>query len=108
MVLSVTPTFVAFVALAADPSIETPVRLWLPVPRFNAMAVVPIYTVELPRTVDGMVPDSWPAGRLVRLAPDPLNPVAVKMPVEGLNWYFVDAVYSVDRLPVVWFHTTPK
>ena len=58
--------------------------------------------MELPNTADGIVPDSWPAGRLVRFAPDPLNPVAVIKPVDGLNDSLVDDVYSVARLPVVW------
>ena len=103
--LSVTPTFVAFVALVADPadpSMFTPVRLWLPLARFRAIEVVPMYRLELPKTELGIVPVSCPAGMLVRFAPDPENPVAVKMPVEGLNWYLVELVYSVVRLPVVW------
>jgi len=48
------------------------------------------------------VPVKFPAVRLVRLAPEPLNPVAVKMPVEGLYWSLVELVYSVDRFPLVW------
>ena len=27
----------------------------------------------------------------------------VNAPVLGLNWSFVELVYSVDKLPVVWF-----
>ena len=49
------------------------------------------------------MPDSWPAGRLVKFAPEPLNPVAVNKPVEGLNWNLVLLTYCVVRLPVVWF-----
>ena len=40
---------------------------------------------------------------MVRFAPDPLNPVAVRMPVDGLNWYLVDDVNTVAKLPAVWF-----
>ena len=35
--------------------------------------------------------------------PAPLNAVAVRVPVEGTNWSLVELVYSVVRLPVVWF-----
>lgn len=93
----------AVVADPALPSMLTPVRLWLALLRFKAIDVVPINRLELPRTADGMVPDSCPAGRLVRFAPDPLNPVAVRMPVDGLYWYLVDDAKTVDRLPAVWF-----
>ena len=93
--------FVAFVALPALPSIDTPVRLWLALARFSAIDVVPTNKLELPKTPDGIVPDNCPAGKLVRLAPDPLNPVAVKMPVDGLYWYFVDDEKSVVKLPLV-------
>ena len=37
--------------------------------RFSATAVVPTYAVELPNTVDGIVPAKLPAVRLVKLAP---------------------------------------
>jgi hypothetical protein len=37
----------------------------------------------------------------VNPAPEPANCVAVKTPVEGLNWYLVDATYSVVKLPLV-------
>lgn len=89
-VLSVVATLVALVAVVAVdadpalPSIFTPVRLWLALLRFKAIDVVPMYRLELPKTPDGIVPDNCPAGKLVKFAPDPLNPVAVKMPVEGL------------------------
>lgn len=106
-VLSVIAILVAFVAVVAvladpaDPSMLTPVRLWLALARFKAICVVPIYRLELPNTALGIVPDSCPAGRLVRLAPDPLKTVAVKVPVLGLYWSFVELVNSVLRLPVV-------
>jgi hypothetical protein len=47
-----------------------PAKVKAPVARFRATAVVPMYTVELPRTEDGIVPDRLPAVRLVRFAPD--------------------------------------
>ena len=58
----------------------------------KAIAVVPTVTLELFKAELGI---------LERLAPEPLNPVAVKMPVDGLNWYFVELVYSVDTVPLV-------
>ena len=61
VVLSVVATLVAFVAVVAVPalpSIDTPFKVWLALVRFSAIAVVPMYTVELPRTADGIVPDS--------------------------------------------------
>jgi hypothetical protein len=56
------------------------------------MVVDPTVTLELTEA---------PLGMLVRLAPEPLNPVAVKRPVEGLNWYLVELTYSVVKLPAV-------
>ena len=53
--------FVASVAVVADPALPsmlTPVRLWLALARFKAIAVVPTYNVEFPNTPLGMVPDS--------------------------------------------------
>ena len=106
--MSVIAMFVAFVAVVAvvaepaEPSILTPVKDWLVLALFNAIAVVPIYKDELPKTALGIVPDKLPAVKLVRLAPEPLNTVAVKMPVEGLNCSLVELTYSVDRFPVVW------
>ena len=104
--LSVTATFVAFVALVALVAVEAfpvkaptkvvdvtevkPANVVTVAPK--ATAVEPIVTLELTKA---------PLGMLVRLAPEPLNPVAVKTPVEGLNWYFVELVYSVVRLPDV-------
>jgi len=98
VVLSVTATFVALVAvvavvaLAAEPLILTAKEVIDPLAAFNRTAVVPIYNEELPKTLLGIVPDRFAAVRLVRLDPDPLNPVADKTPVEGLNWYFVELV----------------
>ena len=57
----------------------------------------------LPKTLDGIVPLSCPAGKFVRLAPEPLNMVDVSVPVDGLNCRFVELTYSVVRLPVVTF-----
>ena len=42
-----------------------------------------------------------PLGMLVRLAPEPLNTVAAKVPVEGVYLYFVELVYSVVTTPLV-------
>lgn len=97
--------FVAFVALPAEPalpSIETPVRLWGALARFSAMVVVPMCNDELAKTVDGIVPVNSPAGKPVSPVPAPANPVAVKTPVDGLNWYLVDDEKTVVRLPEVW------
>ena len=90
LVLSVTATFVAFVAvvavvaLEAEPLILTAKEVIEPLAAFKTTAVVPIYSVELPKTALGIVPVRFPAVRLVRLAPEPLNPVAVKTPLKGL------------------------
>ena len=92
---------VAVVALPALPSIDTPVNVCVALALFSAIDVVPTKRLELPKTVDGIVPDNCPADKLVKLAPEPLNPVAVKIPVEGLYCSFVDEVYSVVRLPAV-------
>ena len=104
--LSVTPTFVAFVALVALVAVEAlpdksptkvvdvtevrPAKVVDDAPR--AIVVEPIVTLELTRAAFGM---------LVKAAPEPLNPVAVKMPVDGLNWYLVELTYSVVKLPAV-------
>lgn len=48
----------AVVADPADPSMLTPVRLWLALLRFKAIEVVPINRLEFPKTPDGIVPDS--------------------------------------------------
>ena len=92
---------VAVVAELADPLILTAKEVIEPLAAFNRTAVVPIYSVEFPKTALGIVPESCPAGKEVKLAPDPLNPVAVRRPVKGLNWYLVELVYSVVRFPVV-------
>jgi hypothetical protein len=108
LVSSVIATFVAFVAVPAvvadpaEPSIFTPVRDWALLERLRAIEVVPMYRLELPKTPVGIVPDSCPAGRLVRLAPDPINPVAVSNPELGLKLYFVELTSVVAKLPVVW------
>ena len=51
-------------------TLEMPVNARLAEARFSATAVVPTYSVELPSTPEGIVPDKLPAVRLVRLAPD--------------------------------------
>ena len=106
VVLSVTPTFVVFVADVALVAVDAfpdkaptnvvdvtevrPAKVVAVAPK--AMVVDPTVTLELTKA---------PLGMLVRLAPEPLNPVAVKSPVEGLNWYLVELTYSVVRLPAV-------
>jgi hypothetical protein len=106
VVSSVVPVFVAFVAVVADVAVlalpvkaptkvvevteVSPAKVVTVAPK--ATAVEPIVTLELTKAALGM---------LVRLAPDPLNPVAVKTPVDGLNWYLVDATYSVANVPEV-------
>ena len=57
--------------------------------------------MELPNTALGIVPDKLPAVKLVKLAPDPLNPVAVKTPVLGTYCSFVELTYSDAKLPAV-------
>ena len=49
---------VAVVADPADPSMFTPVNDWALLDRFKAIAVVPMYRLELPNTPLGIVPDS--------------------------------------------------
>jgi hypothetical protein len=39
----------------------------------------------LPRTAEGIVPESCPAGRLVSEAPEPEKVVAARTPVDGIN-----------------------
>jgi hypothetical protein len=96
--LSVIAVFVAFVAVVAvvaefaEPLMFTAKEVIDPLAAFKATAVVPIYSVELPKTALGIVPVKFPAVRLVRFAPDPLNPVAVKTPLKGLYWYLVELV----------------
>jgi len=106
LVLSVTPTFVVFVVFVAVVAVDAlpvksptkvvdvtevrPVKVVADAP--NAIVVEPTVMLELTKA---------PLGMLVRLAPEPLNPVAVKRPVEGLNWYFVELTYSVVKLPAV-------
>jgi hypothetical protein len=59
--------------------------------------------VEFPNTALGIVPDKLPAVRLVKLAPEPLKPVAVKTPVDGTNCNLVELTNSVVKLPAVTF-----
>lgn len=90
VVSSVVPVFVAFVAVVAvvavlalpvkaptkavDVTEVNPAKVVTVAPK--ATAVEPMVTLELTNA---------PLGMLVRLAPEPLNPVAVKSPVDGLN-----------------------
>ena len=49
---------------------------------------MPIYKLELPKTLDGIVPVRPDADKPVRLAPDPEKVVAASVPVLGLNVNF--------------------
>lgn len=104
LVLSVIAEFVALVAVVAVVAVvalpdKAPTKV-VEVTEVNPAKVVtvapkatvvdPIVTLELTNALLGM---------LVRLAPEPLNPVAVKIPVDGLNWYLVEETYSVAKLP---------
>ena len=108
VVSSVIATLLAFVAVPAvvadpaEPSMFTPVRDCALLDRFKAIEVVPMKRLELPNTPLGIVPDSCPAGRLVKLAPEPLKPVAVSNPELGLKLYLVELTKVVVKLPVVW------
>ena len=69
------PAVVALVAVVADPALPsmfTPVNDWLALERFNAIAVVPMYTELLPNTPLAIVPVKLPAGKLVNELPDPV------------------------------------
>ena len=104
--LSVIAMLVAFVAVVALVAVEAlpvkaptnvvdvtevkPAKVVDDAPK--AIVVEPMVTLELTRAAFGM---------LVRFAPEPLNPVAVRMPVDGLNWYLVELTYSVVKLPAV-------
>jgi hypothetical protein len=105
-VLSVIAILVAFVAVVAlvalvalpfkepvklvDVTLLNPAIVVAVAP--NAILVEPIVRLELVKA---------PFGIFVRFAPDPLNPVAVKSPVDGLNWYLVELEYCVDVVPLV-------
>ena len=106
VVSSVVPVFVVFVALVAVVAVlalpdkaptkvvevtEVSPAMVVAVPP-KEIAVEPIVTLELTNA---------PLGMLVKLAPEPLNPVAVKSPVDGLNWYLVEETYSVANVPDV-------
>jgi len=106
LVLSVIAELVALVAVVADVAVlALPVKA--PTKVVEVTEVSPAMVVAVPPkeiAVDPIVTlelTNAPLGMLVRLAPDPLNPVAVKTPVDGLNWYLVDATYSVANVPDV-------
>jgi energy-converting hydrogenase Eha subunit C len=85
----------AVVNVAAEPSmLVMPVRAIAAVVLFNAIAVVPMYNVLLPRTADGIVPVKLPAVRDVRDAPDPEKPVADKTPVLGTNEILLVEIFA--------------
>lgn len=84
--------------------LRIPVSAWLADERFSVKAVVPIYAVELPRTDDGIVPESWPAGRLVSEAPEPENVVAARTPVDGINVSFELETWTLSLPDVLCIH----
>ena len=106
VVSSVTAVFVAFVAeVALVAVLALPVKAPTNVVEVtetnpanvvtvapNATEVEPMVTLELTKAALGI---------LVKAAPEPLNPVAVKTPVDGLNWYLVLLTNSVVKLPAV-------
>ena len=101
-----TAVFVAFVAVVALVAVEAfPVKAPTKVVEVTevrpanvvtvapkATAVEPMVTLELTNAAFGM---------LVRLAPEPLNPVAVNNPELGLKLYLVELTKVVAKLPVV-------
>ena len=106
VVSSVTAVFVAFVAdvalvavLALPVKAPTKVVDVTEVKPVNVVTVAPNDTEVEPMVTLELV--NAELGILVKLAPEPLNSVAVKTPVEGLNWYLVELVYSVVKLPLV-------
>lgn len=54
----------------------------------------------MPKTADGIVPERFAAVKFVKLAPDPLKPVAERTPVEGMKLRAPLVVFS-GRLPVL-------
>jgi hypothetical protein len=105
-VIPVLTALVALVADAAEPSmLVIPVRDIAPELRFKATDVVPMNTEELPSTPEGMVPDRLPAVRDVREAPEPANPVAVNIPVEGTNESLVLVSFAAPLPEVAVVHT---
>ena len=106
LVLSVIAMFVAFVAVVAVVAVLAfPVNA--PTKVVDVTEVKPAIVVAEPPKLIAVEPTvmlefvSAELGIEVKAAPEPENPVAVKTPVEGLNWYLVDATYSVVKLPLV-------
>jgi len=78
----VIPIVLAVVRVAALPSIDVmPVSDCAAEDLFSNIAVVPTYTVEFPRTIDGIVPVRFPAVRLVRFSPDTVPKEADQVPL---------------------------
>jgi len=106
VVSSVVPVLVALVAFVAVVAVlALPVKAPTKVVEVTEVSPAMVVTVPPKETlVEPIVMlelTNAPFGMLVRLAPEPLNPVAVNKPVEGLNWYLVDDTYSVAKLPDV-------
>ena len=98
--------FVAFVAVVAVVAVlALPVKA--PTKVVDVTELKPAIVVAEPPKLIAVEPTvmlefvSAEFGIEVKAAPEPLKPVAVKTPVEGLNWYLVDATYSVVKLPLV-------
>jgi len=105
-VSSVIAVFVALVAVVAVVA-ELALPVKAPTKVVEVTEVSPAMVVTVPPKETLVEPIvmlelvNAPLGMLVRLAPDPLNPVAVNKPVEGLNWYLVEETYSVAKFPDV-------
>lgn len=106
VVSSVIAVFVAFVAVVAVVAVFAfPFKA--PTNVVDVTEDKPAIVVAVPPKLIAVEPTvmlelfSALLGMLVKEAPEPLNTVADKTPVDGLNWNFVELTYSVDRLPVV-------
>ena len=106
LVSSVIAVFVAFVAVVALVAVlALPVKA--PTNVVDVTEVNPAIVVAEPPKLIAVEPTvmlelvSAELGIEVNPAPEPVNCVAVKTPVEGLNWYLVEDTYSVVKLPLV-------
>ena len=103
---SVIAVFVAFVAVVAVVA-EVALPDKAPTKVVDVTELKPAIVVAEPPKLIAVEPTvmlefvNAELGIEVNPAPEPLNPVAVRTPVEGLNWYLVDATYSVVKLPLV-------
>lgn len=96
----VAPVILDAATLPALPDTLTPVSdVIVPDAAFKGMFVVPMFKLEVPNTPVGIVPLNCPAAREVKLAPDPENPTADSIPVEGTNESLVVDVLDPAKLP---------